>query len=139
MPRADLIFNVVFFIVITSVLLQGTLIPQVARRLGLDAPGESSRPSPLEFAPATKTMSDLVEITLPENSPTAGRRVVDLGLPKSALIVLLGRGEDFIAPRGTTVVEKGDRLLVLSDKRDIGDLYRLLAPGAEPGNTLDAG
>jgi cell volume regulation protein A len=137
MPKADLFFDVVFFVVITSVLLQGTLIPQVARRLGLESPGERSRPSPLEFAPTSKTMSELIEIPLAQDSPANGRRVLDLGLPKSALIVLVGRGEDYIAPRGTTVVESGDQLLVLADKREIPELYRLLAPGSEKGNPMD--
>jgi cell volume regulation protein A len=126
LPRADLFFDVVFFIVITSVLLQGTLIPQVARALKLDSQKEPSRPFPIEFAPATKTMGDLVEIALPADSPAAGRRVMDLGLPKSALIVLLGRGEDYIAPRGGTVIQGGDQLLVLSGKSDIPELHKLL-------------
>ena len=134
MPKADLYFDIVFFIVITSVLLQGTLIMQVARWLRLEAPEERSRPFPLEFAPPTKSMSELVEIPLPDGSPASGRRVADLGLPKSALIVLVGRGEDFIAPRGTTVVESGDQLLVLADKREIPDLYRLLDPAGRRGN-----
>jgi cell volume regulation protein A len=128
MPKADLFFDIVFFIVITSVLLQGTLIPPVARWLRLESPEERSRPFPLEFAPTTKSLSELVEIPIAEGSPAGGRRVVDLGLPKSALIVLVGRGEDFIAPRGSTVVEGGDQLLVLAEKREIPDLYRLLDP-----------
>ncbi|MEP6539072.1 MAG: TrkA C-terminal domain-containing protein [Bryobacteraceae bacterium] len=129
MPKADLFFDIVFFIVITSVLLQGTLIPPVARWLQLELPEERSRPFPLEFAPTTKSLSDLVEIPLAQGSPASGRRVMDLGLPKSALIVLVGRGEDFIAPRGSTVVEGGDQLLVLAEKEEIPDLYRLLDPG----------
>jgi len=135
MPKADLFFDIVFFIVITSVLLQGTLIPPVARWLRLESPEERSRPFPLEFAPTTKSLSELVEIPIAEGSPAGGRRVVDLGLPKSALIVLVGRGEDFIAPRGSTVVEGGDQLLVLAEKREIPDLHRLLDPKS-PGTEL---
>ena len=75
-----------------------------------------------------------MEIPVPDGSPASGRRVADLGLPKSALIVLVGRGEDFIAPRGTTVVESGDQLLVLADKREIPDLYRLLDPAGRRRN-----
>ncbi len=119
LPRADLYFDIVFFIVITSVLLQGMLLPQVARRLGLEAPARLRRPSPLEYAPARRTSSELVEVVVPELSAAAGRRVLELGLPKSALIVLLGRGDDFIAPRGGTLVQAGDRLLVLVDRSEI--------------------
>jgi cell volume regulation protein A len=129
LPESDLFFHIVFFIVISSVLLQGTLIPVIAHRLGLESDEKESRRSPLEFIPTTRTMSDLVEVMIPENSPLSGKRVMDLRLPKSALIVLLGRGEDFIPPRGATSIQSGDRLLILSDKRDIAGLRTLLAPG----------
>lgn len=123
-PNADAYFNLVFFIVLTSVLLQGTTITFAARRLRLNAPLAARRQYPLEFAPTTKTDSDLVEVEIPENSQVIGRRIMDLRLPKSALVVLVSRGDDFIAPRGATVLNRGDRMLVLTDKRDIEAVRR---------------
>jgi cell volume regulation protein A len=118
LPQAELYFDVVFFIVLTSVLIQGTTIARAARFLKLEAPLAVRRQYPIEFAPVTKTDSDLVEIEVPENSTVVGRRVMDLRLPKSALIVLIGRMDGFIPPRGSTTIEKGDTLLVLADKDD---------------------
>ncbi len=88
--------------------------------------------SGIRFGKATirprRTIRHCSEIPLAKGLAASGRRVFDLGLPKSALMILVGRGEDFIARRRSTVVESGDQLLVLADKREIADLYRLLDP-----------
>jgi cell volume regulation protein A len=118
-PQAELYFNVVFFIVLTSVLIQGTTITKAARLLRLDKPLPARRQYPIEFAPTTKTDSDLVEVGVPDGSPVIGRRIMDLRLPRSALIVLIGRSDGFLAPNGSTALERGDTLLVLADKSDI--------------------
>ena len=117
-PQADMIFNVVFFTVLTSVLLQGTTLSVAARWLGVDAPLPARRQYPLEFIQTGdfKIKSGLVEIPVPEDSPAAGRRIVDLGLPRDALIVLIGRGDELVVPHGGTVISGGDTLLVLADK-----------------------
>ncbi|HSE84131.1 MAG TPA: potassium/proton antiporter, partial [Thermodesulfobacteriota bacterium] len=59
-PKADMIFNLVFFIVITSVLLQGTSIPLVAKWLGVDAPIPVKTRYPLEFEPTDSMRGELV-------------------------------------------------------------------------------
>jgi cell volume regulation protein A len=125
-PKAELHFNVVFFIVITSVLLQGTFLPAVARWLRLDAPLPAGREQPLEFLPGRKTTSDLVELIVPENSPAVGKQIVDLRLPKSALVVLVSRNDDYIVPKGGTVLQGGDTLVVLAEKAEVSQLRRLL-------------
>ena len=130
LPRADLYFNVVFFIVLTSVLVQGTSIPLVARWLRLEVPVLVRRQYPLEFVPTSKDQSELVELTVLSSSPVVGCRIMDLGLPKSALVVLVGRGEDFIAPRGGTRLESGDTMLVMTGKEDVPALRAIL--GSSP-------
>src|SRR5262249_31790402 len=77
---ADIYFNIVFFLVSTSVLLQGTNILVVARWLRLQLSADP-RPAPaLEFVPATRSSSELVEIVVPQSS--AGAQIVDLRLPR---------------------------------------------------------
>jgi cell volume regulation protein A len=125
-PRADMIFNVVFFIVLTSVLMQGTSIPVVARGLRVAAPISKRQKYPLEFVPTTDSRSDLVEFSIPPNSPIVGKQIVDLHLPKAALIVLLSRNDDFLVPRGGTVLEPEDRLLVLSDKEALAEVRSIV-------------
>jgi len=131
LPKADLYFNIVFFIVLTSVLLQGTSLAQMARWLRLDRSLTPRLQYPLEFVSPGKINSDLVKVTVSDGSLAAGKRIMDIGLPKSALVVLVGRGDDFIAPRGGTTVAKGDTLLVLTDKAEIAALRELIE-GPEP-------
>ncbi len=121
-PNADLIFNLVFFIVITSVLLQGTTIPLVAQWLGLDAPDVEDHMKQVEFEFPYDDHSDKIEFTLPPASSALGKQIVELSLPKSALIMLIERGETSLVPRGGTVLKEGDKLLVLAEIEDIPEV-----------------
>jgi cell volume regulation protein A len=141
LPQAETIFNLVFFIVLTSVLLQGTTLTRVARWLGVDAPLMSRRQYPIEFVQTGgfRTTNEMVEIPLEEDSPAVGRRIVELRLPKEALILLVARGDEFVVPRGGTVLEAGDRLLVLADKQAraavreiVGSIHQTVGGEAAP-------
>ena len=131
-PEAELIFNVVFFIVLTSVLLQGTTLPVVARWLGVEAPLPARRAYPIEAAGVHDGDVDLHEIDLPATSPVAGRPIVELGLPEQALVVLVGRGDRFVIPQGSTVLEPGDNVLLLADADTFAEVSRAIA-GHPPG------
>ncbi|MGA7733038.1 MAG: potassium/proton antiporter, partial [Chloroflexia bacterium] len=126
--KADMIFNLVFFIVLFSVLLQGTTLGSVAKWLKVEAatpsPGTTQH-YPSEFVPLVGTNSRLSEIAVPPGSPARGRSIMQLGLPKGALVVLVVRGERNIVPNGATVIAGGDKLLVLADDsatKDVADL-----------------
>ena len=114
-PQAALVFNVVFFVVLASVLVQGTTIPWVARLLRVDAPVPRRDPYPMLLVESKDGSLELDEVVLPEGSPAAGRAIVDLPLPEEALVVLVGRGEDFVMPQGSTVLLAGDNVFVLGD------------------------
>ena len=115
-PQATMMFNLVFFIVLTSVLLQGTSIPLVARWLQVDEPLQRRLDaSPVWDAPSG-LKSGLIEVTIPESSAAAGKRLLDLGLPKHALVILIGRKGQCFAPDGSTVLDANDSLLVFADQ-----------------------
>jgi len=114
-PNAELYFNVVFFVVMVSALLQGTTIPIVARWLGVEAPFETARELPLQFVPVKGFRSELQELVVPSGMPAVGRPVVSLGLPPGFQIILVGRGDEYIVSNGRTVIREGDRLLVLTE------------------------
>ena len=120
-PQAEAIFNIIFFIVITSVLLQGTSIPLVARWLKLDAPIRPQRLYPIELTPVAGLKSELKELVLPPNARAVGKAIVELGLPADYLIILIARGDDFVLPNGGTVLQSGDTLLALSDLQSFED------------------
>lgn len=125
-PKADMIFNIVFFIVLTSALLQGTTIPLFARKLGLDAPMPVIPASPIECEPTGKMRCDLVEVEVPRTSAMADKQLVDIKFPEGALIALIGREGEFFVPTGGTVIKPGDRLLLLSDKDVLAKVRSLI-------------
>lgn len=115
-PQAELIFNVVFFVVLTSVLMQGTTLPFLAKWLRLDAPAPVQRVYPIEYTPVGGFKSELKEVPVPAGSPMAGRAIVELNLPDEFLVVLIARENDFMLPSGGTVLQAGDTLLALADR-----------------------
>lgn len=117
--QSTIFFDIVFFIVVTSVLLQGTTLTWVAHKLKLAHKAIKRPRVPLEFVPAGISSNDLVEVPLEAGSPLVGLPIAELGLPNDVLIVLLGRGDEFIVPKGGTMLEEGDTLLVLADKNQI--------------------
>lgn len=115
-PKAEMIFNIVFFIVLTSALIQGTTIPLIAKWLNVEAPIPVKPTYPLECEPTGKIRCDMTEIVIPENSVAIDKRILELGLPEGALVVLINRGDEFFVPGGGTVIKAGDRLLMLADR-----------------------
>jgi potassium/hydrogen antiporter len=114
---ADTIFNLVFFISAISVLLQGTTLSIVARWLHLGVPEKVKRKFPLDIEIKDAFSSELIEVDIHPQSVAAGMLVVDLKLPKPALIVLIHRNEKYLTVKGDTVIEAGDHLLILADNR----------------------
>lgn len=119
-------FNLVFFVVVSSALLQGWSIPPVARLFRVDAPFERQKKYPLELTPSEGINTDLVDLVLPAGSAAAGQPLVELGLPRDVLVVLIGRNDTYMVPTGGTVLEVGDTLLALANKDQLPELRAIL-------------
>lgn len=132
LPDAELIFNVVFFIVLTSALLQGWSIPVIARLLRLDAPFEQKRRSPIEFAPLEGVDTELIDLIVPYTSAAAGKSIIELDLPQDSLIVLISRNENFIVPSGGTLLQENDIVLVLVNKSNLPSVRAIFEKQREP-------
>jgi cell volume regulation protein A len=129
-PGANLIFDTVFFIVLTSVLLQGTTIAVAARRFGV-ADAHSPRAAwPLELSASSPDGADLHEVVVAAGAPASGRAVVELGLPAGTMLVLVRRDNAFTVPTGATVLQPDDELLVIGPDDGVDFLRRLARPGA---------
>ncbi|HQN01170.1 MAG TPA: potassium/proton antiporter [Candidatus Hydrogenedentes bacterium] len=111
--NSDILFNIVFFIVLTSVLVQGTLLMPVARLLKVDKPLAARPVYSLEIARSGLTQGETREIEILPNMGLVGHTVADLILPPEVLVLLIGRGEESIVPRGHTQIEPYDTLLLL--------------------------
>lgn len=115
LDKAETIFNAVFFVVVTSTLLQGTTLERLAQRLRLIDPRPATPTPPLEVDALGPL--ELVEFDVTAAHGIAGAAVSELGLPHNTLIAVITRGSDTIAPRGSTPIHPGDRLYILNPRR----------------------
>ncbi|TDD73941.1 potassium/proton antiporter [Flavobacterium caseinilyticum] len=117
--KAHMIFNIVFFISVTSVLIQGTTLPLVAKWLNVALPEKIKPFSDIESIISNIPKSTLQEIEILPDFFAVNKRIVDLSFPKSAFIVMIKRNGEYIRPGGSTVIEAKDTLMVLGDDQKV--------------------
>ena len=121
--KANMIFNIVFFVSVSSVIIQGTTLSLVAKWLGLSVPLQEKKLTQTDLYLSDTIKSMLTEITVPEGCGTIGKQIVQLELPKTALISIIERKGEFITPNGSTVIEANDKLYILAeDKESLSEL-----------------
>ena len=127
LPKAELIFNLVFFISVSSVLLQGTTLSYIASLLHLSVPGKIKQKTGHESELQDPLSKELVEIMIANDSPVSGQKIVTLDIPRSANIMTIKRGDHYIIPVGSTRLQAGDRLQILAeDKKSLDEVYASL-------------
>ncbi len=109
-PGAARLFDVVFFVVLVSAIVQGWGLPLVGRLLGLER--ETNRPPPvsLEITSLRHADGDIVEFVATPATALPGRTVRELALPPEAVVAMIARGERIIPPRGSTRIQPDDRV-----------------------------
>jgi len=127
-PKADTIFNIVFFITLISLLVQGTTLTQVASWLGLARRGEDTtqfQDFDIELSEDIKTT--MSEITLTKNSLSHGNKLMDISMPDKTLAVMVKRHGQYFIPKGNTELHAGDKLLVITnDENALIETYKSL-------------
>lgn len=111
-PQGATIFNVVFFVVVVSVLIQGMSVGPVTRLLGLHTTVPPPAPTSLELTSAKQLNDEVATFFIQETSPVAGVMVKDITFPDAASVLLVVRGETLIAPRGETTIRASDYVSV---------------------------
>ena len=120
--KADMIFNIVFFISVTSVLLQGTSLPIVAKWLNVSIPeNDKEGEIPVEeeenlitYEPKSKFRRIRIEPEYFANE----KKIVDLKLPKDVVVALIQRDDNFFVPSGSTKIENNDQIILLSNSKE---------------------
>jgi cell volume regulation protein A len=113
-PEADRFFNLVFFVVLVSTLIQGATIEPLARALGLTGTGPALPRQPLvEVGTIRRLGAEVLEYPVGGQDAIVGRVVNELGLPREALVNVIVRSDEALLPRGSTQIEAGDRLHIL--------------------------
>ncbi|HSI77806.1 MAG TPA: potassium/proton antiporter [Lunatimonas sp.] len=125
--KADMIFNIVFFISLTSILIQGTTLSMVAKWLHVSLPEKAKPIKPTDAFLAEYPRTIMKEIKINPENPIIGTRIVDLNFPKTAIIAMIQQGDKFITPSGSTVIEENEILIVLSDNQQgLAKVYECL-------------
>ena len=105
------IFHIIFFVALFSVAIQGTLIPVLAKKLDLV---DNNTTVFKTFNDYTGEMSSkLIELTIYKDSDWVNKSIMDADIPNEILIVMIKRKDEIIIPKGASIIEEGD-ILVLS-------------------------
>lgn len=116
--KANIIFNIVFFISVTSVLIQGTTLSIVAKWLNVALPEKVKKITELDKLILELPKSSLQEFEISPEFYAVNKRIVDLNFPKSAFIAMIKRNGEYIRPGGSTVLNANDILMVLADTQE---------------------
>jgi len=125
--KAPIIFNVVFFISVSSVLIQGTTLSKVASWFKVALPEKAKPVSPLDSFLKEDPKTAMVEIYIPEVNEIVGKKILELGFPQNAIIAMIKRDKKYLTPNGTTKIQGNDTLIVLAENNDhLHNVYKVL-------------
>ncbi len=117
-PGAHIIFNIVFFITILSLVIQGTTVSWMARLLGLSIPlTKTGNDFGVELP--EEIGSNLHDMTITQEILDRADTLKDMNLPKGTLVMIVKRDDEYLIPNGTLKLHLGDKLLLISDQEDI--------------------
>lgn len=116
--KAPMIFNIVFFISVTSVLIQGTSLTVVAKWLRVGIPEDQKRITEVDRILLNFPKSLLKEFDILPGASVINKRIIDLNFPSTAFIVMIQRNGKYIRPGGSTELEQDDTLMILADTED---------------------
>ena len=112
---ANIIFNIVFFVTILSLIVQGTTLSVIAQKLDISEP-EPEKPDHFGVEIPEELETSLNGLDVTAEMLVDGPTLKDIKLPRGALVMLIRRGHEFIVPNGSVQLRAGDRLLMLSQE-----------------------
>ncbi|UNK19725.1 potassium/proton antiporter [Paenibacillus sp. N3/727] len=130
----QMFFNVVFFVVLTSAIIQGTTISPLAVKLKLIEKDKPQAPSLLELFALGKANSEINHVQVQNNMPVIGQEIQNLNLPDDILFTAIIRKDRIITPKGNTILEQGDTVYVMSPKtkrEQMKSIFGLTGSGLE--------
>lgn len=124
LDSTGMIFNIVFFVALSSLIIQGTSIPAVSKLFKVYNPFE---PLKKNYSSTPGHLSDIVTVDVPAFSQAVSKSLVDLGIHhQQALIVAIERNEEVIIPRGSTTIEANDKISLMADDDGLADFVEML-------------
>nr|WP_207123873.1 potassium/proton antiporter [Halorhodospira abdelmalekii] len=129
---AELFFNVAFFVVLISLIIQGWTIAPAARWLGLEVPPDSAAAQRQEIDVPQQTDYEIVVYRLTENSPARLKPIGTLALPDSAQVAALFRGGVALSEPQRQILQAQDHIYLVVLPEDIPGLDRLFVAPLGP-------
>jgi cell volume regulation protein A len=118
-PHARLIFNIVFFCTLVSLVVQGTSLSKVATWLGLaEKPKEFNKLKEFDMDFSDDIKSVTTEITITSQALRNGNHLMEMPLPDNTLAVLVKRDGKYFVPKGKTVLQEDDKVLIITDDQE---------------------
>ena len=112
---SSLLFNIVFFVTLLSLVVQGTTVSLMAEWLGLAYP---ERERIFNDEVMNRMLDDATtELTVTEAMLEPGHHLRDIVLPAATLVVMVARDGTFFVPKGNSVLRVGDKLLVVTENK----------------------
>jgi cell volume regulation protein A len=132
MDQASMYFNIVFFVVLVSLLIQGWTVASSARRLGLEVPPTSHQVQRVELDIPGQRALELVGYRLAKDTPVVLERRGTLRLPKSARVAAVLRGKQLVETLDLSDLRSDDYVYLIADPADLAELDRLFVARAAP-------
>ncbi|RKQ29292.1 potassium/proton antiporter [Oceanobacillus halophilus] len=126
LENSQLFFNVIFFIVLISALVQGSTISIFAEKLGLTGPKKTEPMHSLELVSLGKANAEMIEYEASDDTTIIGESLADIEFPNDVLVNAVIRNDELITPSGDTKIEPGDILYILVSRKSKKELKQLL-------------
>ncbi|MFJ1365272.1 potassium/proton antiporter [Capnocytophaga canimorsus] len=120
--QASVIFNIVFFISVSSVLIQGTTLSVVAKWLGVATEETCENiDNPADALISEHPKAVMNEFLIAEGSHLINKKIFELDFPKDAIIAMIKRDDKYVTPNGSTIIQANDNLVILSENQKVFD------------------
>lgn len=135
--QAPMFFNIVFFVVLVSLLVQGWTVATVARWLDLEVPPTSHQVQRVELDIPGQRELELVGYRIAKDTPILLERRENVWVPPSARIVAVVRNQQLAATTECKDLRSGDYIYLIADPADLPDLDAIFIPSAAPPRLTD--